>query len=214
MPSSLTRAPEPERADAARNREHILATARRMLERCGVDALTMDALAEEAALGKGTIFRRFGSRSGLLQALLNELELTFQRDFLSGPPPLGPDADPIDRLVAFGRERIRLLALQGDLIRAAEEGPEARYGNPARAAALLHLRVLLRQAQVEGDQEVLAFNLLSALDATLVLHENREEHIPMERLANGWEELVRRATGRPGGAASVDSVAPDSAPPA
>lgn len=212
MPS-LTRAPEPERADAARNREHLLATARRMLERCGVDALTMDALAEEAALGKGTIFRRFGSRSGLLQALLNELELTFQRDFLSGPPPLGPGADPIDRLVAFGRERIRLLALQGDLIRAAEEGSEAR-GNPARAAARLHLRVLLRQAQVEGDQEVLAFNLLAALDATLVLHENREEHIPMERLANGWEELVRRATGRPGGAASVYSAAPDSAPPA
>jgi AcrR family transcriptional regulator len=185
---------QPERADAVRNRKLLLTTARRMLERCGVDQLTMDALAREAGLGKGTIFRRFGSRTGLLQALLNEIELDFQRHFISGSPPLGPGADPIDRLVAFGQERIRLLALQGDLLRAAEESPETRYASPARAAAHLHVLVLLRQSGVEGDIQVLAFNLLAALDATLVLHENREVHIPMERLANGWEELIRRAT--------------------
>lgn len=185
--------PPPERSDAARNREILLTTARRMLERCGVDRLTMDALAREAGLGKGTIFRRFGSRTGLLQALINDIEMDFQRHFISGSPPLGPGADPVDRLVAFGQERIRILALQGDLLRAAEESPETRFGSPARVAAHLHLLVLLRQSGFQGDIQVLAFNLLAALDATLVLHENREARIPMDRLANGWEELVRRA---------------------
>ena len=55
-------APHAERADAARNRQHLLATAREMLAEQGPDKLTMDALAERACLGKGTVFRRFGTR--------------------------------------------------------------------------------------------------------------------------------------------------------
>jgi hypothetical protein len=53
-----------ERADAARNRRHLLATAREMLAEQGPDKLTMDGLAERACLGKGTVFRRFGTRAG------------------------------------------------------------------------------------------------------------------------------------------------------
>ena len=48
--------PNAERADAARNRRHLLATAREMLAGQGPDTLTMDALAERAGLGKGTVF--------------------------------------------------------------------------------------------------------------------------------------------------------------
>jgi len=56
--------PKAERADAARNRRHLLATARQMLAGQGPDTLTMDALAERAGLGKGTVFRRFGTAPG------------------------------------------------------------------------------------------------------------------------------------------------------
>ena len=45
-----------ERADAARNRRVLLATAREMLAEEGADKLTMDGLAERAGLGKGTVF--------------------------------------------------------------------------------------------------------------------------------------------------------------
>ena len=82
----------PERADAARNRRHLLATAREMLAEQGADRLTMDALAERAGLGKGTVFRRFGTRAGIFQALLDDDERDFQQQVLSGPPPLGPGA--------------------------------------------------------------------------------------------------------------------------
>ncbi|MFL6112728.1 MAG: helix-turn-helix domain-containing protein, partial [Catenulispora sp.] len=49
--------PSAERADAARNREHLLKVAREMISESGVRRVTMDALAERAKLGKGTVFR-------------------------------------------------------------------------------------------------------------------------------------------------------------
>ena len=81
-----------ERADAARNRRVLLATAREMLAEEGADKLTMDGLAERAGLGKGTVFRRFGTRAGIFRALLDDAERAFQELVLTGPPPLGPGA--------------------------------------------------------------------------------------------------------------------------
>jgi AcrR family transcriptional regulator len=81
----------------------LLATAREMLADQGAETLTMDGLAERADLGKGTVFRRFGTRAGIFQALLDDDERAFQAQVLSGPPPLGPGAPPLDRLVAYGR---------------------------------------------------------------------------------------------------------------
>ncbi|PRY64327.1 TetR family transcriptional regulator [Glaciihabitans tibetensis] len=185
---------ETERADAVRNRARILDAARTILDASGVDALTMDAVAREAGLGKGTVFRRFGSRSQLLLTLLNSTEEEFQRGFLAGPPPLGPGANPVDRLIAFGRARLDLLGVQGDLLRAAEASAESRYSSPARAASVLHITMLLRSGGVQGDVPVLATTLNSTLDAALVLHENRVGSVSMERIANGWEDLVRRVT--------------------
>jgi AcrR family transcriptional regulator len=54
----------------------------------------MDAVAAEAGVGKGTLFRRFGDRAGLAVALLDERERDLQAAVLSGPPPLGPGAPP------------------------------------------------------------------------------------------------------------------------
>src|SRR5690349_21500655 len=54
-----------ERADAARNRERILCQAARLVEELGAEAVSMDAIAEAAQVGKGTLFRRFGSRDAL-----------------------------------------------------------------------------------------------------------------------------------------------------
>lgn len=193
-PGRLTGRECAERSDAARNRQRLLATAREIVDRHGVDGLTMDGLAAEAGLGKGTIFRRFGSRAGLLHELLDDTETRFQQAFLSGPPPLGPGAAPVERLVALGRARIALLGVQGELLRSVEASSELRYSGPARAAAALHIQVLLRQAEVAGDREVLTFSLMATLDATLVLHQTRTQEISPERVADGWERLVRAVT--------------------
>ncbi|MCS5717297.1 TetR/AcrR family transcriptional regulator [Herbiconiux sp. CPCC 205763] len=190
--SLLGGTPPPERSDAARNRERILAAARVVIARDGIEYLTMDLLATEAGVGKGTIFRRFGSRTGVFRSLLDEAERDFQIRMMAGPPPLGPGADPIERLVAFGRARIEVLTTQGDLLRESEAPPEARYGVPARQVTEVHVMSLLRQAHVDGDLPVLAFNLISMLEAILILPPGAVRGITVPRLADGWEELVRR----------------------
>src|SRR3954467_8137123 len=114
-----------ERSDAARNREALLAAAQQLIDRCGVDAVTMDAVAETAGVGKGTVFRRFGSRAGLMAAVLDRSEAAWQASVMFGPPPLGPGADPRERLHAFGRSRLEINLRHAALISAAS-APETR----------------------------------------------------------------------------------------
>src|SRR5262245_39451859 len=101
----------PERRDAARNREALLRAAARLVETCGIGGVTMDAVAAAAGVGKGTVFRRFESREGLMAALLDHSEAEWQAAVISGPPPLGPGAEPWDRLVIFGRSRLETVLL-------------------------------------------------------------------------------------------------------
>src|SRR3954470_2803835 len=111
-----------ERADAARNRRRILAAAARLIEERGVEHVSMDAIAADAGVGKGTLFRRFGDRSGLVMALLDERTRAFQDRLIRGEPPLGPGAPAVDRIVAFGRGMLGLLEQHGEMLMAAELG--------------------------------------------------------------------------------------------
>ncbi|MDV8020658.1 TetR/AcrR family transcriptional regulator [Rhodococcus sp. IEGM 1330] len=185
---------ESERCDAARNRRLLLDAATDLVATVGADAITMDAVATKAGVGKGTVFRRFGNRAGLMRALLDHTEKKLQHSFMFGDPPLGPGADPIDRLVAFGRARLEFVNVQGEVLRAAESADDARYSAPAHMVNFTHVLSLLRAADVDGDLELLAYWLLTPLEATLVLHQYRDLGMPMDRLADGWEDLVRRAT--------------------
>ena len=71
-----------ERGDAARNRALLLDAARRLIAERGADAVSMDDIAAAAGVGKGTVFRRFGSRAGLMMVLLDEDEKASQEAFL------------------------------------------------------------------------------------------------------------------------------------
>lgn len=67
-----------ERADAARNRARLLAAAALLVAGRGAGHVTMDEVARVAGVGKGTLFRRFGDRNGLLLALLDDVEGEFR----------------------------------------------------------------------------------------------------------------------------------------
>jgi polyketide synthase 12 len=191
-------APPAERADAARNRVHLLATARQMLAERGADKLTMDGLAEQAGLGKGTVFRRFGSRAGIFQALLDDDERAFQEQVLAGPPPLGPGAPPVDRLVAYGRARTGFLIEHREIARAALDGSQPVPAGAQAPLSQLHIRVLLGQADLgRADLDVLAIQLTAALDGPLLLYlsadDLAEPAAPIgERIANSWQDLIQR----------------------
>lgn len=181
----------PERADAARNRARLLDAARSILDQHGPEALTMDRLAAESGVGKGTIFRRFGSRAGLFEALLDESERAFQLRFLSGPPPLGPGAPAVERLVAFGRERLATYSVVAEVMRAAERPVTERAAIPVRRVVEVHIALLVREAGYPADVPVLAFNLMAVLDAIVQLPGDEIARM-LPRLSDGWEQLVRR----------------------
>lgn len=180
-----------ERVDAVRNREAILDAARRLLREQGAASITMDRLAWEAGVGKGTLFRRFGDRASLFRSLLDDTERRLQDAFIRGPAPLGPGAPPGRRLIAFGHALIELTDERGDLLLAAEPNrPGMRYASPVHAAYRSHLSSLLEEICPE-QAEYLADILLAALAPDLILHQ-LHRGLTLAELKGAWQELVRR----------------------
>jgi AcrR family transcriptional regulator len=157
-----------ERADAAANRKRILCAARSLLVEQGPEALTMQAVAAAAGVGKGTLFRRFGDRTGLTQALLDEHMCEFQEGFLHGAPPLGPGAPPAQRLEAFVEELVRVQAENLELALAAEVQP-GRDQPPVYGTLLLHVEDLVKRIDPALDERIVSGLILSAI-APPVLH--------------------------------------------
>ncbi|MFD5829691.1 TetR/AcrR family transcriptional regulator [Lentzea sp. NPDC060358] len=180
------------RADAVRNRALLLDAAARLAGERGAAAITMETVAAAAGVGKGTVSRRFGDRNGLLQALLDRSERQFQEAFLSGPAPLGPDADAATRLRAFGPALLRHEHAHRDLYLAAEPSPERRFTVPARQLRHRHVVVLLRAALPDADAGLVAHTLLSAVDVVLVDHLVHQEGVPLDRVEAAWRDLVDR----------------------
>jgi AcrR family transcriptional regulator len=185
-----------ERADAARNRGRILRAAERLVAERGVEGVSMDAIAEAAEVGKGTVFRRFGDRASLLRSLLEETEREFQEGFIRGPAPLGPGAPPRERLVAFGHGLMDRLEAAGDLLLAAETGSAgARFIAGVYGAYRAHLVALLRAGGSEVDPEYAADALLAALSAEVLMYQRRGRGVPLERLKEGWTQLASALLG-------------------
>jgi AcrR family transcriptional regulator len=180
-----------ERADAARNRERILCAARRLFDERGAGCVSMDEIAEAAGVGKGTLFRRFGSRASLAAAVLSERERDLQEAIIRGEPPLGPGAPAGERLIAFGEALLDMLDTHSELLLAAETGP-ARFEHPAYRVHRLHTVLLLAEADPECDSEMLAETLLASLGAELFIYLRRVRGISLARLKEAWREQVRR----------------------
>jgi AcrR family transcriptional regulator len=169
--------PRRERADAARNRERVLAAARRLFAERGAAAVTIEEVARAAGVAKGTVFHRFGDRAGLALALLDEHERALQERVLRGPPPLGPGAPPRERLLAFLAALAELTVDHRDLLLEVERAPASRYRTGAYLAWLQHTVLLL------GDDDAMrAHVLLAPLAADLVWHLVEDEGVTAAQL--------------------------------
>lgn len=187
-----------ERADAARNRDRILCAAARLFEETDdPGAVTMDAVAAAAGVGKGTVFRRFGDRAGLMRSLLDEHETAFQEAVIRGEPPLGPGASPAEQLVAFGRGRFELLEKHGPMIASAEAGEhgEARFSSPVYLFYRSHIAILVRECSAAVDADYLTEALLAPLAADVYLYQRQGRGMSFERICDGYADLVERLLG-------------------
>ncbi|MBW8805104.1 MAG: TetR/AcrR family transcriptional regulator [Catenulisporales bacterium] len=183
--------PPRERADAARNRALVLQAAWRLYNHGGVEALTTDAVAQEAGVGKGTVYRRFRDKSGLVAALLDDKEKRLQLAMISGPAPLGPDASHAERRVAFVRAYLDYLRAHLDLLLTSETAaPGARYRLGVYQFWKTHLTMLFTQADAD-DPEFRAYTVLALLDAGLISH-LRAEGWSWKRIRAGVEQEASR----------------------
>lgn len=164
-----------------------------MVAEQGADKVTMDGLADRAGLGKGTVFRRFGTRAGIFHALLDEEEKHFQERVMSGPPPLGPGAPAVERLVAFGRARLEFLVRHMALARAAiDPGRPVALGD---SPSLFHVRMLLSEACPEvAGSGALAWQLVAALEGPILQAPDAPSPV-VEDLVASWQVLVERVCG-------------------
>jgi AcrR family transcriptional regulator len=178
-----------ERADAAANRVRILAAAVRVLAERGAAGTSIDAVAAAAGVGKGTIFRRFGDRSGLFQALLDEHLRVFQDAFMFGPPPLGPGAPAEDRLVAFVDG---LLDLHGDQLEVTLALERDRSGPPIGGylALSVHVESLIREISPALDAPVTAQLLLNAFNVNLVRYLLRDAGVSLATIKASVRPLI------------------------
>jgi AcrR family transcriptional regulator len=190
MPLDLLRTPPAkERADAARNRAAVLEAAARLFAEHGVEAVSLDQVAAAAGVGKGTLFRRFGDKSGLAAALLDARERVLQEAILHGPPPLGPGAPDGERAAAFLDAYFDYLIEYLPLVRMSETAsPGARYRIGAYRFWHRHLAILLG-ATADPDQT--AHALLAAVAAEHVAALLPE--IGEQRLRAGIIRLARAA---------------------
>ncbi len=186
------------RSDAARNRMLILAAAERLFAKNGVTCTSMDAIAAEAGVGKGTLFRRFGDRGSLVFALLDSTAREFQDRFISGPPPLGPGAPPVERLTAFGEALLAHTTEHGNLLLGAASAgaPISRLDAGPYASYRTHIAMLVREAAPELDAEYTADALLAPLRPEAVFYQLRVREMPLERLSAGWSQLAHRVLKR------------------
>lgn len=156
-----------ERADALRNREAVLAAADVLFaQSSSPQSVSMDDIAAAAGVGKGTLFRRFGDRAGLIGAVLaSRLE------------PLRQAVREADR--AAPRQRVKDLLdaglrfkIENRNLMSAAEG--AGLGSPYQAGHYGWWHGTLRGAleQVPGvhDADFTAHALLAAIRADLVAH--------------------------------------------
>lgn len=163
--------PRPLRADAERNRRRILAAASRVFAERGLGA-SLDEVAVAAEVGVGTVYRRFGDKDGLIEALVE--------DKIGAVVDLAhaclEDPDPWEGFARFFRGMCAINAqdrgLKEILFSSASGGEMARRGRDSIAPVAIQL---LRRAQEAGavrpdlagsDMPLLHFAVGHAADRT------------------------------------------------
>ncbi|MFE5740848.1 TetR/AcrR family transcriptional regulator [Streptomyces celluloflavus] len=182
------------RKDAARNRETVLAAADTLFARRESPAdITMADVASAAGVGKGTLFRAFGDRAGLLRALYEARLEPVRQAVEAGPPPLGPTTPPRDRVPAL---LDAVLCFKLDNRRLALALEESGSGSPYQAEHYERwhglLQAVLEQIPSLTESDFTAHALLAATRADLVEHLAGEERIPREQMRAQFANFVTR----------------------
>ena len=113
---------------AFRTRE-ILGAARKLLERRGPEAMTMEEIAADAGVAKGTLYLYFQSKDDLIQALITRVGENILRDLEASLKAPGTPPEKLSRVVSvlleyLNRERLLFPIYARELVRGEGESRE------------------------------------------------------------------------------------------
>jgi AcrR family transcriptional regulator len=164
-------------------------------------AVSMDEIAAAAGVGKGTVFRAFGSRDNLLDALFASRMAALREAVESGAPPVGPGVPPRERVLAILDALLTFKLDNRRLIRAREIASAGLF--QAEHYRWMHstLRELIEQATggrpQPADADGTAPDGADAIDpgyaAHVLLGSLRPDLIDELLEAGGTPESIRRA---------------------
>jgi len=133
------------RADARRNRDKVLAAARRIMARQGLDA-QMEEIARAAKVGMGTVYRHFPTKDDLVEALAGA---RFERLAELARDALEKD-EPWEAFEEFMRSGAKIQTEDRALSEVLTSRPELMQG-AAESVGILDLTAkIMRRAQEAG----------------------------------------------------------------
>ncbi|MFE5806982.1 TetR/AcrR family transcriptional regulator [Streptomyces sp. NPDC056491] len=172
------------RKDAVRNRAAVFAAADTLFADCGSpEDVTMADIAAAAGVGKATLFRAFGDRTGLIRELYEARLEPIREAVEAGPPPLGPRTPAhlrvpalLDAVLCFKLDNRHLaMALESG-------GADSPYRTEHYDRWHTLLRDLLRSVPGPDDDDFTAHALLAATRADLIAYLAGEKEVPREEL--------------------------------
>lgn len=184
------------RADSLRNRERLLEAAKAVFSAGGPDA-SLEAVARQAGVGIGTLYRHFPTRESLFEAVYRrEVE---QLSELA--EELGREADPVEALREWLHANVQLVATKKGMLAAlalAAHGPKELY-----AYSFDHLTravgSLLNRAIAAGEirADVTAEDLLRVLVGLCNMHARPGWQATVLRLVDIFIDGLRIRTDAP-----------------
>ncbi|MFF4548335.1 TetR/AcrR family transcriptional regulator [Streptomyces sp. NPDC001435] len=192
------------RKDAARNRAAVFEAADTLFTQCrSPEEVTMADIAAAAGVGKGTLFRAFGDRTGLIRALYEARLEPIRNAVEEGPPPLGPATPPpvrvpalLDAVLCFKLDNRHLaLALE-------QTGADSPYRTEHYERWHALLRDLLEQTPARGGTgfaDFTAHALLAATRADLVAYLAGEKGVSREELREQLADFTASVLGTDAG---------------
>lgn len=189
------RAVAPERSDTACGRAAIVAAAAVLFERGGVEAVSMENIAEAAGVGRSTVLSRVGDRAALIHAVLAPRAAALRERIEEGPAPLGPGGEPVDALNAYLDALLEFVWTNRALIRTLEDDSlETYYTSPLSEFWIGELARRLAATRPGGDAdadaEYLAHVLFPALRANAVDYLVSARGMPLSQVRAGLHRLV------------------------
>lgn len=195
----------PERRDAAANRQRILHVAEMLFAERGVEAVNMADIAEEAGVGKGTLYRNFGNKGELCLALMDtqlrefqDIQLANMREQAeNGMPYLEQLARFLKALVQFSSIHMPLLyeVQQAGGILGRRETQRPHFWQYMTARGLLRSAINSGELPRDLDAAYVAEALLAPLSPHTFRFQRDVLGFDEERIAAGMRLFLRGLSG-------------------